>query len=341
MFRLMLNPTKSRISTYLLAICFAVFCLEARAGFITTFGNGTNSFTMEFVEIGDPDNPDDPNPSASSSDVLGTPALQGKVEYEYQIGKYEVSEQMIDNFNASQSRTITIDSRGANKPATNVSWNEAARFVNWLNTSQGYQDAYKFPTDGVNDNISLWNSADAWQLGGENLFRHKDAYYFLPSVDEFFKAANYDPASGTYFDYPTQAGYAPNPVASGTDPNTAVYSQGSSGGPADITQAGGLNQNGTMGQGGNVWEWEESQGWKEWTAEFYENIIPSYRRGFRGGGWTSDGFQYLSPYRSTKFPEDSSYSLGFRVATIGVPEPSTMILALVGLLALATGRWNR
>jgi len=33
---------------------------------------------------------------------------------------------------------------GTNVPITNVSWYEAAQFVNWLNTSTGHQAAYKF-----------------------------------------------------------------------------------------------------------------------------------------------------------------------------------------------------
>ena len=148
---------------------------------VTTFGSDSNQFDMTFVEIGNPDNADD---------TTGDPNPAGKVEYSYQIGKYVVSEEMIDKFNDSQSLTINHGSRGANKPATSVSWNEAARFVNWLNTSQGHQAAYNFTTtDNVNEHITLWSSEEAWQLGGENLFRHKDAYYFLPNTDELYKAA--------------------------------------------------------------------------------------------------------------------------------------------------------
>ena len=97
--------------------------------------------------------------------------------------------------------SVTGGARAA-MPATGVSWNEAARFVNWLNTSQGYQAAYNFTTSGVNDNIALWSPAEAWQQGGENLFRHKDAHYWLPSMDEWYKAAYYDPENETYGKYP-------------------------------------------------------------------------------------------------------------------------------------------
>ena len=80
--------------------------------------------------------------------------------------------------------------RGPNKPTRYISWNEAARFVNWLNTSQGFQPAYQYSTQpgdpdyNPEEEASFWSSEDAWQLGGENLFRHKDAAYFLPSEDE-------------------------------------------------------------------------------------------------------------------------------------------------------------
>ncbi|MCH1496668.1 MAG: hypothetical protein L7U72_15725, partial [Rubripirellula sp.] len=144
-----------RISLGLLAAAgflTLLFTQQVDAGVIT-FGSGPNQFDMTFVEIGSPNNADD---------TTGNPNPAGKVEYTYQMGKYEVSEDMITKFNASQSLTITKDTRGDDKPATSVSWNEAARFVNWLNTSQGFQEAYNFTTGGVNDNIELWSSADAW-----------------------------------------------------------------------------------------------------------------------------------------------------------------------------------
>ncbi len=167
---------------------------------------------------------------------------------------------MITKYNANYETAngleidmINMSSYGGNRaamPATGVSWNEAARFVNWLNTSQGYQAAYNFTTSGINDNIALWSSAEAWQLGGENLFRHKDAHYWLPSTNEWYKAAFYDPVSGTYGNYLTSDGSLPTKVAGGTADKTAVYGQRPGQGPADITSAGGLSTQGIMGLGG-------------------------------------------------------------------------------------------
>ena len=56
---------------------------------------------------------------------------------------------MIDKANTLGGLGITKDTRGANQPATSVSWNEAARFVNWLDTSQGFTPAYKFALSRV------------------------------------------------------------------------------------------------------------------------------------------------------------------------------------------------
>ena len=303
-----------RISLGLLAAAgflTLLFTQQADAGVIT-FGSGPNQFDMTFVEIGSPNNADD---------TTGNPNLAGRVEYTYQMGKYEVSEDMITKFNASQSLTITKDTRGDDKPATSVSWNEAARFVNWLNTSQGFQEAYNFTTGGVNDNIALWSSADAWQLGGENLYRHKDAQYWLPSMDEWYKAAYYDPNTNTYFDFPNGSDTAPTAVSSGT--TGAVYAQTSSQGPAEITLAGGLSPFGIMGLGGNVYEWEE-------TSFDLNNSSGSSARGLRGGIWSNDSNNLSSSHRFVFNPqsENSNFALGFRVASLSshaaVPEPGSL-----------------
>ena len=106
--------------------------------------------------------------------------------------------------------------------------------------------------------------------------------YFLPSADEWFKAAYYDPAAGVYYDYPTGSYTAPATVFSGTSPNTAVAGllHGFEG-PAAATLAGGLSPYGTMGQGGNVREWEETE---------FESVNdnPSADRGLRGRGWAGN-----------------------------------------------------
>lgn len=78
-----------------------------------------------------------PRPTGNLPDTTGNPDPAGSVPYAYRIGKFEISEQMVANANALGGVGITKDFRGPDKPATSISWNKAARFVNWLNTSTG------------------------------------------------------------------------------------------------------------------------------------------------------------------------------------------------------------
>ena len=307
---------------------------------VVSFGSGVNQFNMEFVTIGN---------AGNLPDTTGSPNSVGAVGYEYGIGKFEVSEDMITKFNASQSLQITQDNRGVNKPATNVSWNEAARFVNWLNTSTGGFAAYKFTTGGVNDNIAVWTATDTLDYDASNPYRSKRATYVLPSYNEWYKAAYYDPnkAGGAgYWDYATGSDSAPTPVASGTGTgangnNEAVYNGQS--GPANVDQAGGSSPYGVMGLGGNVDEWEESS--SNVSSGNY-NSSGSSSRGIRGGNWVQDSYVLSSSARFGNNPSEVYYGvLGFRVASVTpsspppVPEPSMMVIGtLFGLGGLMAKR---
>jgi hypothetical protein len=286
-----------------------------------TFGSGGNTFNMEFVTIGN---------AGNAADTTGAPNLAGAVGYEYGIGKFEVSEDMIAKFNASQSLQITKDARGTAKPATSVSWNEAARFVNWLNTSTGGFDAYNFTTGGVNDDIALWTADDTLDYEATNPYRSKRATYVLPSYNEWYKAAYYNPTNSTYYDFPNGSNTAPTAVASGTGDNTAVYNGQS--GPADVNLAGGLSPYGVMGLGGNVFEWEES-------SSDLANSSGSFNRGLRGASWSTGTSDSLSSSSRLDIgPSSEVFSIGFRVASLSssappaVPEPSMMVIGtLFGL----------
>ena len=299
-----------------------------------TFGTGANQFTIPFVSIGLTNVPADTNGL-------------GAVPYEYRMGTYEISQNDITMATASGMVNVAAGAWTGNQPAANISWYEAAAFVNWLNTSTGNTAAYNLTfgwSQEMNENVwsmALWPSDQAWTAGGTNLYRNKDAYYFLPSVDEWYKAAylgivwqeylypqGYYP---NYFEYPTGSDAPPEPVASGTNAGTAVYDQPQSGhnavtNPANVDIAGGLSQFGTMGQGGNVWELLES-------AVQDDNISPSENRENLGGSWSDD----KNPLSSANADQDGTVGApgsdpgmppelgfpdtGFRVAS--VPEPST------------------
>ena len=215
---------------------------------------------------------------------------------------------------------------GPDKPATGVSWFDAARFVNYLNDSTGHMPAYKFDANG---DFQLWQPGDVG-YDANNLFRNANAFYFLPSMNEWYKAAFYDPVSGLYYDYPTGTNGGLIPVASGTAPNSAVFLQDTFAGPANIIQAGGLSPYGTMAQGGNVAEWDETA---------VKNGMDVFR-GLRGGIWEDTQAGLSVSFRNGADPAARSVFLGFRVASV-VPEPSAILLFMIVVFAISSIRSPR
>ncbi len=312
----MFSNMKIFVSLTILALGYQ----SASAGsLLETFGTGANAFTMEFVTIGNPGN---------AADTTGSPNPAGSVAYTYNLGKYEVSRGQFDKANVAGSLGIRMadmglyGGNGLLKPATGISYYEAARYVNWLNTSTGNTAAYKFDGSGT---FQLWSSTDAG-YDANNMFRNSLAKYVIASSNEWYKAAYGNP-NGTWNNYATGSDSAPTAVAGGTAANTAVY-QGQSG-PADITNAGGLSAYGTMGQGGNVWEWNE-------TAYDGMNNTAGENRVLRGGSWYYSSSYLGASYRFIDIPSIEDIDYGFRVAS--VPEPSTGLLVVLGLSGLLLRR---
>jgi formylglycine-generating enzyme required for sulfatase activity len=200
-----------------------------------------------------------------------------------------------------------------------VSWYEAAQFVNWLNTSKGHQAAYKFTgTQGTNNyTFDTWSTAEA---DGTNLFRHKDAFYYLPTDDEWIKAAYWNGTS-------LQTHATPDdtvPVA-GTDTNyaqPAPYADG----PWDVGS--GIEElNGTFDIMGNLWEFVESP----YSSGNYD---PGTNRNMRSGSFANNS-DFISALIRSGISPDYGHNkyVGFRVAA-EVPEPATMSLLAMGAVTL-------
>ena len=287
-----------------------------------TFGTSGNEFTIDFVSIGN---------AGNAADTTG----YGAVPYEYRVGKYEISQNAITKATASGMANVTAGAWTGSQPAANITWYEAAAFVNWLNTSTGKTAAYNLTFSG-SWSMQLWSSEQAWTAGGTNLYRNKNAHYFLPSENEWYKAAYYNAAGTNYFLYPTASSSAPTAVASGTNAGTAVY-QFVSFSPAVVSTAGGLSSYGTMGQGGNVWEMNE-------TAFDGANNSPSESRALRGGSFPNDATRLASSFHGSTEPLDSVASIGFRVASVDaapIPEPGTWAAMAIFAGGAAYAGWRR
>ena len=204
-----------------------------------------------------------------------------------------------------------------------------AQMVNWLNTSTGHQAAYNFTgTQGTsNYTFAAWSAAEA---AGTNLYRHKDAFYFLPTEDEWFKAA--------YWNGTTLQGFAnasPNDLVGGNpDPAKWNYSPSAGNEPWDVG-SGVEELNGTYDMMGNLWELMES-------PHSDTNYGPDSLRTLRGGRWYNPSGSLHASYQDIGGPPTGEdYGLGFRVASAAVPEPSTLIIwSLLDTLGIIYG-WRR
>jgi formylglycine-generating enzyme required for sulfatase activity len=288
-----------------------------------TFGTGDNAFYIDFVPI-----------SGSTNPTSG----YGIVNNNYRMGTKEVSNAQWTKFKAAYGAVTgspwyvyAVDPHWTNEniPTNNVSWYEAAQFVNWLNTSKGYQAAYKFTGTQSTSNytLSTWVSTDIG-YDADNPYRNNNAFYFLPTEDEWVKAAYWN---GTSLQtYATKAGESltQGNGMSGTGWNyyTTQFATNPSGPWA--VGSGSQELNGTYDMMGNVWEWMESP----WTSGDYG--IDSIR-GLRGGSYGSYDGHLASSYRGDagyREPGAENDYFGFRIAS--VPEPCTLLLLGVGGLAL-------
>jgi len=168
---------------------------------------------------------------------------------------------------------------------------------------------------------------------GLSITRNPNATWFIPSEDEWYKAAYHknDGDTGNYWDYPTSSDAVPdNNLPSSDTGNSANFNPG----PyttGDIfhplTDAGSytlsVSPYGTFDQGGSVWEWTEG-------------VIDSSLRGIRGGSWEWQSTQLASSDRTPQGPTAEGSDIGFRVASI--PEPTTFVLTTIGLVGLGCRR---
>jgi formylglycine-generating enzyme required for sulfatase activity len=313
--------------------------------------------TFEWATVGNPGNAEDPR----NSHIPGI----GSVADEYRIAKHEVTNDQYAEFlnavaatdtnglynsdmgsdarggitqsGSSGSFTYSVKANMGNKPVNFVSFFDAMRFVNWLHNGQptGAQDA-STTEDGVytiSDGISETRAAGA--------------QFFIPSENEWYKAAYHQPSgaggdSDDYWLYPTASNSIPtvatanatgdigNPGANVANYDEGAAWNGQNGNVTTVGSAGSLSESfyGTSDQGGNVWEWNET-------------VVSSSFRVVRGGSGSVDEGELRSSFQGTISLSLGSSVTGFRVASPvsqgDVPAVSEWALAAMALLILTAG----
>jgi sulfatase modifying factor 1 len=142
------------------------------------------------------------------------------------------------------------------------------------------------------------------------------AQVYLPSENEWYKAAYYNGNSASYSLYPN-----------GQNTITTADANFSGSASTDVgSYSSGQSFYGTFDQGGNVWEWDDT-------------VIGGSLRSIRGGSWGSDEyFMSSSSARTAPEPTFESEAIGFRIAS--VPEPTSLVLTMLtgGLMIIRRNR---
>jgi formylglycine-generating enzyme required for sulfatase activity len=217
-----------------------------------------------------------------------------------------------------------------NRPIAYVSWFDAARFANWVNNGA---------INGASTETGAYTLNGA--TSGVGFAVNPGATWFLPSEDQWYKAAYYK-GGGTnagYWDYPSQSDTAPGNTIGGaanqanyraTNVFSVTQSASYSSSQNYLTDTGSFNNStsayNTYDQGGNLFEWNDA-------------VIGS-DRGIRGGAWDSLTFLQSSD-RNSVFSTYEGATLGFRVATAPVPEPGTWAAAALLAGGAAFMRWRK
>ena len=218
----------------------------------------------------------------------------------------------------SYSTIVNGEDRG-NWAVNYVSFWDAARFCNWVTTGDTERGVYMLNGVVSPTNSSIVRDTAAWEAGG----------VAISSQDEWYKAAFYNASTSTYYAYTNmqnnnaliKIGDIANTYWTGL--NHVTDADFGSEGPYD-----------TYGQGGNVWEWNDT-------------IINTTNRIRRGGNFFAEDRELSSTgnyNRETSYATFEDYGTGFRVSSltpiIAIPEPSTYAL-IFGVLALGLVLYRR
>lgn len=260
----------------------------------------------------------------------------GGINYDYSIGKYEVTAGQYTNFlnaiaktdtygvyNTSQANAqdgcgisrsgssgsymYSVDPAFVNRPVTYVSFFDASRFANWLHNGQptGLQNdgtteggAYTLTPGGIADNSITRNTGAKWAVASEN---------------EWYKAAYHQPATlggdpSNYWNFPTSS----NTIS------TAQANYDYLIGETIPVGSYAANFYGTYDMAGNVDEW-------------CDTIIPqlNYARCLEGGMYANIDLVLSAWYRSPDgYASNETYFTGFRIVQIpGASGLATLTLA--------------
>lgn len=174
--------------------------------------------------------------------------------------------------------------RAGDRPIPWVTWYDAARFANWMHNGQG----------SGNTETGAYTLVNYQESG--YVARNQGALWWIPSEDEWYKAAYYDPgkSGNAYWNYPAKSDKPPRIAKASSNPPAPaanfqnVYKGDDAAGV--LTPVGAYTTStsyyGTFDQGGLLWEWTEAA---------YPDPKAGPNRIVRGGSWGPG----ITPLRKT------------------------------------------
>jgi hypothetical protein len=275
-----------------LILCsLAFFAAEVRVIAQDIFAMPVGLKSLEFVEVSSSGNQPDSNG-------------YGAVPYDYRISKFEITTAQWVAFLNSKARSerdgglwnndmdksrsgdgvrceirrsgdegsysYSVADEFANRPVTHVSYLDACRFCNWLHNGQADGDV----------ETGAYTLKGYWGTDGRRIRRNPGAKYFIPTENEWYKAAYFDPqlpGAGGYWKYPTRSNQKPSRQIDSIN-GANWFDQGYLDPVYYFTQVGSFSKSsspwGTYDQAGNVFEWTEG-------------LDPPFLRTLRGGAFDS------------------------------------------------------
>ena len=282
-------------------------------------GTGEHSFSIDFVTVGDAGNP--------GTSVYYASGTYGAVAYDYRIAKTEMTvgqhwamEYAVTGNPGAGYGTSDSTVGGA------ISSLRAMMYVNWLNA--GCPTGGAGMIDGGVYNFTSWSTIAPWPVdqqwdngdGTKNIWRNKDAQYFVATSDEIIKAALYKGGStdAGYWTYPTCSDTPPTAEGPSSGTNSANYN-GAVGAAIEVgSYPNSQSAYGALDMGGNLWEISEVDG--DGSSSPYSTL--AWCDGFiHGSDWLHGGLGFVV----NNYYADG----GLRIASV-VPEPATMSLLGLG-----------
>ncbi|MFI4916491.1 MAG: SUMF1/EgtB/PvdO family nonheme iron enzyme [Phycisphaerales bacterium JB060] len=280
----------------------------------------------------------------------------GRVDYEYRITRTEVTNTQylefintytkIDGFTSEpgilgsgliadgfdpQGNPKFVFMRGAEQAPANPSWAYAARYANWLHNGKG-TELEDFET-GVYDTGTFGVDPDTGKRT-DQLERSPGSRFFLPTLDEWTKAAHYDPdrygqGQEGYWYYP---GGSDDPLVSGL-PGEPGAETGAGQRPPDFI----FFPAGSYPDTNEPWGLlDTSGGAREWTETVLPHHMDDRLRTYRGSDtMTPGGVVADDPLDVVRGSLHGSY--GFRVGSV-VPSPGASHVLIVGFCTVLSRR---